>query len=168
MLVELVAVWLRARHKKDAGCIDKVRAVFQRVNNPKVPSAQLVMAVFDHRFWIPDNVEHISPPEWDDLAVMIRRNELHRKDSIWLLSTLSDLCSEGWIKEEESFLIGICLEVLLNNAPKWHSIDPSDIVLLEAVVTLAAISCSSDKAYQLKILTNSRLLSLRLLPYGVS
>ena len=48
----------------------------------------------------------------------------------------------------------ICLAILLHQAPKWNRVPPN-IMLLEAVVTFAAISCSSNETYQMKTLTNS-------------
>jgi hypothetical protein len=157
MLAALIAVWLRASYSTDTECIDTVRAVLRRVDSPKVYWAQIVIAVLDHKFWTPDDIEHMDQPESDDLTNMIRKKELHKEESLWLLSTLSDLCiMYWWTGQQEPFLIGICLAMLLNHAPKWHDNDPPDIVLLEAVVTLTALSCSSDGAYQSDILTNSR------------
>jgi len=90
-----------------------------------------------------------------DLTSMIRRKSLRREESLWLLSTLSELYTEGWLSSEEPLLIEIGLATLLNDASKW-SYDPPDSVLLEVVVTLAAISRSPDRAYRLDILTKSR------------
>ena len=85
---------------------------------------------------------------------MIRRDELKTEELLSLLIMLSELRTEGWLSRE--FLIGICLEVLLEYAPNWDYINPPDIVLLEAVVTLATISCSPDSANRPNILTSSR------------
>jgi hypothetical protein len=158
MVVALVAVSLRGPRKWDVERIMAVRAVLQRVGNPKVPWAQLVIAVFDHllllNMWVPRYIENMIQAESIDLTSMIRRNELHREEYLSLLSMMSELRSEGWLSRE--FLIGICLEMLLGQAPNWNCINPPDIVLLDAVVTLAAISCSPDEANRLNILTSGR------------
>ena len=39
--------------------------------------------------------------------------------------------------------------------PKWDGYNPPDIALLEAMVTLVTMSCSSDMAYWRNILTRS-------------
>jgi hypothetical protein len=159
-LVALVAVSLRARRKWDATYITTARDVLQRMGNSKDPWPQLVIAVFD---FVLDHMllrlvydESMVHTQLNGLTTAIRRKELRPEESVWLLSTLSELCSEGWIPLEEPFFIGICLPVLLNHAPKWGDNDYPTIALLEAVVTLAAISGSSDKSHIPKTLTNSR------------
>jgi len=57
--------------------------------------------------------------------------------------------SEDNRPEKEPFLIGICLAVLSNHRCTHDS-------LLEAVITLAAVSCSPDYVHRLHILTSSR------------
>jgi len=81
---------------------------------------------------------------------------MHREESLWLLSTLPELYSNGRLSGKESFWIEICLAILLNDAPNWNDADPPDIVLLDAVVTLAAMSCSPDRTNRLGIFTSSR------------
>ena len=159
MLVALVAVWLRARRTTAMGRIAIVRDVLQRVDNPNVPWAQLVIAVFDRLLdiWVPSyNIKTLMQTQSSDITTMIRRKELPREESLWLLSTLSELCSEGWLTRQEPFLIGICSAMLLGDAPKWDYFNPPDIVLLEAVVTLAAVSCCPARTNRLHILTSSR------------
>jgi hypothetical protein len=82
--------------------------------------------------------------------------ELQGQECLWLLNTLSELRSSGWLERDEPFFIGVCLAILLNHAPKWDYSTQPDGLLLEAVMTLAAISCAPDTAYQLSILTRSR------------
>jgi hypothetical protein len=158
MVVAIVAVSLRACRKWDLKRIVTVRAVLQRMENARTPWAQLVIAVFDclldDSFSLPNNIRSIIHMESNDLTNVIRRKDLQGEESLWLLSTLSELCSDGWLWREEPIFIRICLAILSDHAPKWDYKTPPDIVLLEAVVTLAAISCSPDRAYQLTMLTN--------------
>jgi hypothetical protein len=161
VLVALVAVWLRARRKTAVERINTVITILRRVDYPNVSWSQLVIAVFDrleyiYIGWTPGYIDHVRPTESYDLTNMIQRKELQREESLWLLSTLSELCSEGWISPREPFLIGICQAILLDDAPKWEYLISPDIVLLEAVVTLAAISCSQATARRSSILTRSR------------
>jgi len=56
----MVAVSLRAPRKWDVERIMAVRAVLQCVDSPRVPWAQLVIAVFDHlvlNMWVPPYIE---------------------------------------------------------------------------------------------------------------
>jgi hypothetical protein len=50
----------------------------------------------------------------------------------------------------------ICFAILLDDALKWDDTNSPEIVLLESVMTLAAVSCSPDRANRLNILTRSR------------
>jgi len=160
MMVALVAVSLRAPHKWDVERITAVRAVLHRVGSPNLLWAQLVMAVFDRfvgdSFRIPDYIKHMIKIQPNDPTDMIRKKELHREEYLWLLSTLSELRTDGWLTWERPFLIGICLAILLDHAPKWDYINSPDIVLLDAVVTLIALSCAPYSVNRLNILTSSR------------
>jgi len=159
MLVALVAVWLRALRTTAMGRIAVVRDVLQRVDNPNAPWPQLVIAVFDRLLdiWVPSyNIKTVVQTQSSDITNMIRRNELPREESLWLLSTLSELCSEGWLPRQEPFLIGICSALLLGEASKWDYFNSPDIVLLENVVTLAAVSCCPGRGNRPHILTSSR------------
>ena len=160
MAVALAAVSLRARHNWHRGDYTTAIALLQRMENSKVPWAQLVSAIFvrvlNYKLG-PHNVsiKHVRQTS-STLTNMIRRNELHRDESLWLLSTLPELYSNGRLSREEPFWIGICLAILLNDAPNWDYMHPPDIVLVDAVVTLAAISGSPDGTNRLSILTGSR------------
>jgi hypothetical protein len=149
MLAALVAVSLRARRKGDVKHMTTVRAVLQHIEISKVPWAQLVIAVFD-------GIEIMIPLECNDLTRMIQRKGLNKDEYLWLLITLAELCSDGWLSRKEPFWIGICLAILLDQSPTWNNNNPPDIVLLEAVVTLAAMSCSPNRADKLDILTSNR------------
>ena len=92
----------------------------------------------------------------DDLISMLQRNELGGEETIWLLNTLSDLRSHRLLLKEDPSFIEVCLGILSCQGRKWSYEPPADIVLLEAVVTYAAISCASNRAYRRKILNNSR------------
>ena len=86
------------------------------------------------------------------LITILQKHQLRDEEAIWLLNTLSDLHCDGLVL---LYVSKICLTILLHQAPKWNQKTPPNIMLIEAVVTLAAISCSSNETYQRKTLTNS-------------
>jgi hypothetical protein len=156
-LVALVAVCLRSRGIWSATRIMTVRTVLQRQENSKTPWARLVTAIFD-RFlgewsWLRD---YMRQTEANNLTTMIRQMDLQGEECLWLLNTLSELCSNQWLERDGPFLIGVCLALLMAHAPKWDHITCSEVVLLEAVVTLAAISCSRNTSNGQSILARSR------------
>jgi hypothetical protein len=161
MLVTLVAVSLRVRRKRTKGRIATVRSVLRHVDNSEEPWSRLVIAVLDlcllpNNFWIYKNTKGIRPTRTNDLINMVIRKELQSGESLWLLNMLSELYTWGWLTQEAPFLIEICFEILMDHVSKWDYIQPLYPILLEAVITLAAISCSPDTASRLSILTNSR------------
>ena len=89
-----------------------------------------------------------------DLINILQTNHLDDAESIWLLNTLSGLHCDGLVGMR-GHVSKICLAILLHQAPKWNLIAPPNIMLLEAVVTFAAISCSSNETYQMKTLMDS-------------
>jgi len=127
-VVALVAVSFRARHKMHTvGNLAIIRALCQRMNNPTVPWAQLVIAVFDRLLldnWSPHYIDNLVQTQSNDLENMILKRKLHRDEGLWLSSTLSELCGEGLLSSEKPFLIGICLATLLDDAPKWGPSKP--------------------------------------------
>ena len=156
MLVALVAAALRADDLRQLKHIITVRSLLQRLETSNAPWAQVVVAVFDHidcSFWIPYDPKRMIKTQ-SNLTDVIRGNELPREECLWLLSTLSELRIDERRPQTEPFLIKIGLAVLLDHAPKWTN--RPDMVLLEAVITLAAMSCSPDGDDRLDILTNSR------------
>ena len=155
VLVALVAVWLRSRRDLGSAHITTIRNVLRGKESTKGPWVQLVTAVLDRYLEIPFYIEPGIQTEPNDLTGMVQRKDLHSDECLWLLSTLSELRSQGCLSREAPYLIRICLEILLEPAPTWDNMTP-DHVLLEAVVTLAAISCSPDHGSQLYILTSSR------------
>ena len=157
-LVDLVAVSLRAPSKWNVKRIMAARPLLQCMHKPELPWAQVVISVFDRVLYrnVPGYIKSMVQTHANDLTDMIRRDKLQRDDSLWLLGSLSGLRSEGLLSEEEPFLIGICLAILSNDAPKWDHTNLPDIVLLEAVVTLAALSCSPDKPNPPNVLISSR------------
>ena len=94
------------------------------------------------------------PKRPSDLLNILRDKELHEEEVMWLLSTLSGLHCDGLVSMGD-YVSRICLAVLLHQAPKWNQMTPPSIMLIEAVVTLVAVSCSSNETYQMKTLTNS-------------
>jgi hypothetical protein len=152
MLIALVAVSLRGAYKWDLKDMATVLALLQRMEISNVLWAQVVGAVFDHlygSFSIRDKIEHLRQAEFN-LTNVTRRKNLRWNNSLWLLTTLSEHRSLKGRPEKEPFLIGICLAILLGHSPGFGT------QLLEAVVTLAAMSCSPERANRLQILTNSR------------
>ena len=97
---------------------------------------------------------YLEPVEPKDLINLLQKNQLQEEESIWLLNTLSWLHYDGLVLMKHH-VTKICLTILLHQAPKWNKLAPPNIVLIESVVTLVAISCSSNEGYQKEILTNS-------------
>ena len=97
---------------------------------------------------------YLEPEEPKHLISLLQRNPPQEGESIWLLNTLSWLHRDGLVLMKHH-VSKICLAILLHQAPKWDQKTTPNIMLIESVVTLVAISCSSNEAYQMKILTNS-------------
>ena len=166
MLVALLAVSVRAPDEWRMRPLSAVRGILRHMEISDFPWAQVVVAVFDHLWssylWFKDGIDREQIRS--NLTNVTRRKEMTRDESVWLLSTLSELRSEPW--HGGPFLIDICLAILSDHAAEWDddpplymlSLDDTDIVLLEAVVTLAAMSCSRsyEHAKRLHILTRSR------------
>ena len=155
ILTALVAIKMRAPHKY-AISTATLRATVQRTS--KDPWSHVVIEAFGlcfGRYTTHRYIEQMRQAESNDLIGIIRQKGLPRDECLWLLSTLSELRSEGWISAGR-FFIGLCLPMLMDHATKWGYFNPPDIVLLDAVVTLAAISCSPERANRLNILSSSR------------
>ena len=97
---------------------------------------------------------YIGPKEPVELINILRTNQLQDGEAIWLLNTLSGLHCDGLILMKHH-VSKICLAILSHQVPKWHWLSRPEAMLIEAVVTLLAISCSSDEVYPVKTLTNS-------------
>ena len=93
----------------------------------------------------------VEPEEPGDILNILRANELNEEEAMWLLSTLSGLHCDGLVLMRPR----VFLAILLHQTPKWNWTTPPNVMLLEAVVTLSAISSSSNETYQMKTLTNS-------------
>ena len=157
MLVALLAISLRAPEKSQARCMTTVRDHLQRMGISNVPWAEVVVAVFDHldsSYWY-CTIQHKRQIE-SNLTTVTRGKELPTEELLWVLYTLSELHSEWWQKEKRPFLIGVCLAILSDHAANWDHFRYPATELLEAVVTLAAMSCSPRSAHRLHILTSSR------------
>ena len=148
ILVAMVAISLRALRRKDVLLITS--AVHRHMTDSEDLWTHVIVTVSDHflgdDWWMAGTVSN-------DLANMLQKNELRKEECLQLLRTLSELRSEEWLSQNEPF-IGICLPILMGHATKWNYGRPPDIVLLEAVVTLAAISCTGDRANRLNILSS--------------
>jgi len=160
MLIALVAVSLRVPHRWQVKDMTTVRALLRHMEITNVPLAQTVVAAFDyinynHNFWNSDEIDPLKQTE-SNLTNLARRKELPAEESSWLLSTLSEHRSERWRPEREPFLIVICLAILSGHARELDDSSYPGIVLLEAVVTLTAMSCSPDIVNRQHILTSSR------------
>jgi hypothetical protein len=156
-LAALVAVCLRSREIWKATNITKVRIVLQRPENSKIPWVRLVTTIFDRVLGEWGLLPHYTrQTEANNPTTMIRRMEFQGEECLWLLNTLSELYCSGWLDRDEPFFIGVCVALLLGHTSKWNHDYSYDIVLLEAVVTLTAISCSRDAANRLSILNRSR------------
>jgi hypothetical protein len=156
MLVALVAVSLRAPWSWQVEFMTTVRALLYRMENSNDPWTQVVLVVSGYINYKYNSqnaeIECLKQAE-SNLATLTRRKELPIDESYWLLSALSEHRDEWWRPKKEPFLIVICLAILSGYAPKWGH---PDIVLLEAVVTLTAMSCSPKIANRLHLLTSSR------------
>ena len=158
ILTALVAISLRARHKHVVS-IALVRVTLQRMDTSEASWAHVVIGVFDFlldNYRVPQDIEQMIQAGPSDLTGMIIQKGLPRDECLWLLSTLSELRSEEWLSAEEPSFIEICLPMLMDHATKWEDSNRPDIVLLDAVVTFAAISCSPGRANRLNILSSSR------------
>ena len=157
ILAALVAISLRVRHDRPMDSITAIRNVLHHMDNSRDPWARVIIEVFDlrdyHSMWIPDDM---SQTESNGLTPTVRTKGLNKEECLWFLRTLSELCSEEWLSPNQPCFIGTCLSILMDSDAIWTPLNPPDIVLLEAVVTLIAISCSPDRAIRRNILSSSR------------
>jgi hypothetical protein len=158
MLVAMLAVSLRAPRKQFVGFIDTARNLLQRSEIANIPLVRVVVAAFDYiqcSIWNQDDIEHLRQTE-SNLINLTQSKELPTKESLWLLSTLSEFRSEQRQPESEPWLIGICLAILSDNVPKSGDHPYPVTILLEAVITLAAMSCFPGPGHRFAILTRTR------------
>jgi len=153
VLIAMVTTSLRDWSTFDVIDITSKKAVRRRMTDPEDPWTQIIMKVSDYSNGHGDTL--LARTLSNDLTKTMRGKELHKEECLRLLWVLSELHSRGWLGEKP-FFIGICLPILMGHATKWGSNSPPDMVLLEAVATLAAISCASDRANRLNILSSSR------------
>jgi hypothetical protein len=160
ILAALGAISLRSRRKISPTTITTATAVLQRTANSEGPEdlwLHLVVKVVGCRLdYGSRKTERECQADSNSLINIIRRKRLHRNECLWLLNTLSELHSKGWLSLKKASFIGICLPMLMDSAPEWSPGNSPDIVLLEAVATFAAISCTSDRTNRLTILSSSR------------
>jgi len=147
ILVAMVTIMLRYR-RKGYVIYHRPKAVRQYMTDSEDPCTHLLFSLFDHVWG-----DRMAPY---DLINMMRRKELHKEECLRLLRTLSELRSDGWLWSGSRPFIDICLAILIGHATKWDFENPPDIVLLEAVVTLVAISCAPMSADRRNILSSSR------------
>jgi len=160
ILVAMITISLRAHRTNDMSDIAS-GAVRRRMTDSEDPWTHVIIKVpeqfiddpqtWGYRYEVMELTQTMS----NDLTAMMRTKELHKEECLRLLRTLSELRSVECFPQNKPF-IGICLPILMGHASKWDYQNPPDIVLLEAVVTLAAISCTEDRANRLNILSSSR------------
>jgi len=121
--------------------IYSIYGILMRQGSTKSPWVQLVTAVCGY---------YSQSRGPSDLIGMIRRRELCNDEALWLLDILSELHSHRYPWRKGAYSIQICLAMLLDQASTF-----SDLILLEAVVTLAAILCSPG-ANRSNIINSSR------------
>ena len=112
------------------------------------PWAQLVSDIF-----------HIHLDDWaefNDSTNILQLDQLQVEERLWLLNTLSELHTAEGVQQAHPLFFGICIAMISETALKWRDRNKPDIVLLDAVVTLAAILCSPNPAHRHETLTNSR------------
>jgi len=123
-------------------------AVRRYMTDSEDPCTRLLTSLFNHAWG-----DRTVPNE---LINMMRGKEMHKEECLRLLRTLSELRGDGWLWSSHQAFIEICLAILMGHATKWDNKTPPDIVLLEAVVTLVAISCAPIRADARSILSSSR------------
>jgi len=139
MLVTLLAVSLRPRTTRYWGRIDAMCDILVHQESTKSSWVQLVTAVYSRS----------TAPNY--LIGTIRRRDLRNDEALWLLNILSELHRDECLEWQDGDLIQICLAMLLDCDQILY-----DLILLEAVVTLAAVSCSPDYANRSNIINSSR------------
>ena len=95
----------------------------------------------------------ITYKEPDVLISILREHELREEQSLVLLDMLSELHCGGLVLLKRH-VSKICLAILSRQAPRWNQRSPLTLLLINAVVSFAAICCSSNEVYQKKTLTN--------------
>jgi len=148
VLVAMVTIMLRYRPLRNV-LYHPPDAVLRCMTDSEDPCTRALLSLY--------NAACRNSTSPNDLINMIRRKELHKEECLWLLRTLSELRSDGWLWSSHQPCIEICLAILMGHATKWdYDENHPDIVLLEAVVTLVAISCTEDRANRRNILSSSR------------
>jgi len=157
ILVALVAVLLRSRIQLNFEDTRIIRAALGPVETIEGPWAQLIITVFYYETSISWQIFGL-PMLDNELTRIIPRKGLNSEESVGILNTLSELCCEQSLPQDTSYLIGICLKMLLNYFPRVEDLSSFDFDMkfLEAVVTLAAISCSPTLGNRQNIVTSSR------------
>ena len=161
MVVSLLAISLHTPWA--VGDITSARGGLQHVDNSKAPWVQVIIAIFDHlhdnravRIFIDESMWWFrGEPKFKALATFTQL-ELRLEESIWLLNTLSDLCSHEVGCDMHPFSVGVCLAILPYQSRKWTARNPPDIGLLETVITLVTISKSYSVVYKMEIRNSSR------------
>ena len=161
MVVSLLAISLHTPWA--VGDITSARGGLQHVDNSKAPWVQVIIAIFDHlhdnravRIFINESTWWFrGEPKFKALATFTQL-ELRLEESIWLLNTLSDLCSHEVGCDMHPFSVGVCLAILSYQSRKWTARNPPDIGLLETVITLVTISKSYSVVYKMEIRNSSR------------
>ena len=88
-----------------------------------------------------------------EVTNMIKLTEVNNEEFIWILDTLSE-----WsiVFDDITDHIGTGLAMVLARSSQWFTSSYEDGIILEAVVTFAALLFSNDQSYQRKVLARSR------------
>jgi hypothetical protein len=158
LLVALVAVSLRTNTNVHSVYTTILHAGLGPTRSIKGGWAPLVVAAVAHHkvtiamhAYSPKATIQTEPD--NRLAGKKQRVKLPSGEAIWLLSTLSELFNEGYRPKAAPYLVEICVDILFDHLRRGST--PSDI-LLESVVTLAAVSCVPDHENRPNITTSTR------------
>ena len=91
--------------------------------------------------------------ESDVLISVLREHELREEQSLVILDMLSEFHYDGLVLLKRH-VRKICLAILSHQAPRWNQRSPLALLLINTVVSFAAICCSPNEVYQKKTLTN--------------
>jgi len=148
ILAAMTTIMLR-RRPKEYSTLALAMAIRRPMADSEEPCTHVLLSLFD-RAW-----SNYKRP--DELINIMRWTELHKEEFLRFLRTLSELCNYGALHLMESRdFIEVCLAILMGRATKWDFVMPHDIELVEAVVTLVAISCAPIEADRRNILSSSR------------
>ena len=155
-VVAFTVVFLRMRDTCYKHRIAAVADISRAVSDPKEPWARLVYAIFNA---LPEDFcsipkRMIRSRLLESVVNILTTKPLCEEQAIWLLNTLSGLHCDDRVDARDA-VSEICLAILFHQAPRWSEETPPNILLIEAVVTFATISCPRRAVGPTHILDNS-------------